>query len=125
MNRYGAVGLVTANCVSMGLRSMYSLHYARSYFAKAGTKWSIGSLLSRVLPHVVVLVAFSASFFITSASRIHIYETDIASGKAWVIAGMKHIAVGGVCAVFTLSLALSRESDIRLALMKLLKSKGE
>ena len=128
VTRHGAVGLVASNCVSMGLRSLYSLDYAHGYFAKAGRRNTnmVGvKMFRRMLPHAVVLGLFGASFVVTRASRNHIYDAQIANGGSWIIAGAQHAGVGLLCAILIVTLSWRLETDIRLALVKLLKRKSE
>ena len=109
VRRHGAVGLVAANCASMGLRSAYSLHYARGYFAmRAAGKGSnsTNGVLFRILPRATVLAAFGASFVITRASNNCIYDAPIAAGASWIIPGIKHVGVGVMCVTGTVALTL-------------------
>lgn len=126
VRKHGAVGLVAANCISMGLRSMYSLYYARGYFAKMGSRRSsVVGILCRILPHAMVLGVFGASFVITRASNNMLYYGQIAAGGNWITAGAQHIGVGALCVVVTVALSLWLERDIRYALLKLVKRKGD
>ena len=121
----GAVGLVAVNCIAMGMRSIYSLYYARSYFAKARMINSIMGTLVRIMPHAMVLGAFGASFLITRSSRNYIYDAQIAAGGSWIVAGLKHICVGVLCVIATAALSLWMERDIRSALFRLIKRKRD
>ena len=121
---HGAVGLVAANCISMALRAMYSLHYARGYFANAwNRRISIMSLVSCMLPNFMAMAAFGISFAITRTSRIYIYDAQITEGKSWMVAGSQHILVGVSCVILTAMISLWVEKDIRNSIVKLLKLK--
>mmetsp|Transcript_1504 Transcript_1504/g.3189 ORF Transcript_1504/g.3189 Transcript_1504/m.3189 type:complete len:632 (-) Transcript_1504:142-2037(-) len=120
----GAVGLVAANCISMAMRSMYSLHYAQGYFAKAGKRNSPTGVLLRILPHRMAVMAFIISFAITRTSRIYGYDAQIAAGGSWIVAGARHIAVG-VCAIVTVVTSLWLEKDIRTPIINLINRKAE
>ncbi len=125
VTKHGSVGLIAANCVSMALRSAYSLQYARSYFAKAGEKRSMADILSRICPHVVVTAAFGASFVICGVSSKRIYDARIATGGSWIFAGAHHIIVGVMCVITIVGLSFWLEKDIRKAIEKSIKRKRE
>ncbi|EMC95714.1 hypothetical protein BAUCODRAFT_71256 [Baudoinia panamericana UAMH 10762] len=50
---WGAQGLVWANCVNMGLRIVFNLRYAKSFFQRQGVEWKV----TDVLPNVYALGA--------------------------------------------------------------------
>ena len=125
VRNHGSVGLVAANCVSMALRSMYSLQYARSYFAKEGKTRGVMGILSRILPHGVVIMAFGVSFVISRASSKSIYDAQLATGRSWIFAGAQHIGVGVMCVIMTFALSLWLERDVREAILKSIKRKRE
>lgn len=125
VTKHGSVGLIGANCVSMALRSAYSLQYARSYFARAGKTRSIAGILSRIFPHFVVTMAFGASFVICRVSSKHIYDAQLATGRSWIFAGAQHITVGVMCVITIVGLSLWLERDIREAIQKSVKQKRE
>ena len=113
----GAVGLVAANCICMGLRSAYSLHYARRYFArvhKHDHQFCGLRMMNRILPHPVVLVIYAASFQLTRTSMIQNFEIPITRGlNDWSLAAITHIAVGIACLVLIVAVLLYMEDDIR------------
>jgi len=127
VRRYGAVGLIAANCISMALRSAYSLYFATRYFAKAGKRISfIISVLSRMLPNILVVAAFGVSFVVSRLSKIHIYDAQIDTDSTrWVIAGAQHITIGVTCVVITLGITWMVEKDIRISMLNIIKRKTE
>ena len=123
---YGAVGLITANCISMALRSAYSLYFATRYFAKAGRRSSFIGVVSRMLPNILVVAAFGVSFVVTRMSKIHQYDAQIAVGDArWMIAGAQHVAAGIICVGFITIITWIVEKDIRISIMNMIKRKRE
>jgi hypothetical protein len=125
VTRHGSIGLIAANCVAMALRSAYSIRYGRSYFARAGRTRSIAGTLSRMFPHVLVMMAFGASCVISRVSSRRVYDAHIATGGSWIFAGSQHIGVGVTCVIITLSLSFWLEGDIREAILKSIKRKRE
>lgn len=126
----GAVGLVTANCVCMGLRSAYSLYYARTYFAKAEEALSGGkndriSMISQIAPHPVVLALFSMAYAVTKSSRDVLYDGALADGAVWTVAALTHVLVGILSLALTMTVSLYFESDIRASFVRLMKRKRE
>ena len=121
----GAAGLVFANCISMALRSMYSLHYARGFFARAGNRMSIKDIILRIFPHVVAVMMFIVSFVITRTSRIFLYDAQIASGGSWIVAGAQHVGVGASCIIATAAVSLWLEKDFRSAISRMAKRKTD
>ena len=132
VTRYGALGLIVANCISMVMRCLYSLLYIRSYFASHSASGQtsmkrsrIMSILSRMFPHIVVMMAFAASFLICRFSSIHMYDSQIAAGTNWMMAGAQHIGVGLLCIVVTLGLSSWFETDMKEAILNVMKRKRE
>ena len=122
----GAVGLVAANCICMGLRSVYSLYYATSYFAKAAgrTKQGFGfKVAAKVIPYPLVICMFGSSFVVTRMSLTSNYERHISEGANWLIPALKHIVVGVVCVAMIVAVSLYLEQDIRIALLRLIGRK--
>lgn len=122
VKKHGAVGLVAANCMCMALRSLYSLYFARGYFGNGQRNLSSSCNLARAVPHPLVLIAFTISFVITRASRDHFYDETL-QGKTWMLASLRHVCVGIVCAGLTFALTLRKEADIRQAMKGLLKKR--
>ena len=125
VRRYGAVGLIAANCISMALRAAYSIHFATRYFAKAGRKSSFISVLSRMLPNILVVVSFGLSFVVTRMSELHMYNARIATGISWMIVGVQHIIIGVTCVVITLGITWMVEKDVKSSIIKMIKRKRE
>eukprot|EP00804_Cyclotella_cryptica_P001250 CCRYP_012742-RA/>CCRYP_012742-RA protein AED:0.12 eAED:0.12 QI:42/1/1/1/0.66/0.57/7/5331/850 len=125
----GAVGLVSANCICMGLRSAYSLYYARAYFTKAdgNHKHCRGSIkmITKIAPHPVVMCMFGAAYVLTMSSRIINYEQPIAEGSSWLIAASTHIFIGVCCVAAIIVAVLYVEHDVRIALFGLIRRKSE
>ncbi|KAL7489864.1 hypothetical protein ACHAW6_016191 [Cyclotella cf. meneghiniana] len=125
----GAVGLVSANCICMGLRAAYSLYYAHAYFVKADgeNKRCPGSfkMITKIAPHPVVMCMFCASYVITRSSRIGYYEGPIAEGSSWLMAASTHIFIGVCCVAVIMAAVLYSEHDIRMALFGLIGGKTE
>jgi hypothetical protein len=117
---HGAVGLVAANCISMTIRSLYSLHCARGYFKKVGRGDRRANIFVRILPNGVVTIAFGVSFYLTRLSA-RAYEVQIADGRSWAVAGSLHIGVGVFSVVMTASIICWLEKDIRGAIVTLVK----
>jgi hypothetical protein len=122
----GAVGLVAANCICMGLRSTYSLYYACKYFTKfdgKNNRLGVIGIVTKVIPHPMVLAAFGASFAITNASMTKNYAMPIAQGVNWLVPALTHISIGVACAIMVTATALYLEDDIRAALFSLVGRK--
>jgi len=122
---WGVQGLVATNSIAMGMRSIYSIHYAKKYFSKAKETNITKGFWFCALPPVVVIGAFGASFLITKASKEYLYDAQIAAGNSWVVAGAQHIGVGILCVFVIAALSLWMETEIRLALSRFLKSKSD
>ena len=119
---YGVVGLVFANCIAMLMRSMYSLHFARGYFAQAGKNSCAGGIFIRILPNSIVTMAFGVSFLITRLSR-RAHDVQIADGRSWAIAGAQHICAGFLCVAMIAALSFWLEQDVRGTIKNLTKQK--
>ena len=125
VRKYGAVGLIAANCISMALRAAYSIHYATRYFAKAGRRSSFIGVVSRMLPNTLAVAAFGVSFVVTKLSKIHVYEAQIATGISWMIAGAAHITTGIICVSIVSSIMWVVEKDIKSSVLNVIKRKTE
>lgn len=124
----GAVGLVTANCICMGLRSAYSLYYASNYFREKVTK-SIGAgclsdMITKILPHPLVIGAFAAAYATTNASLISNYEAPISQGSNWLASAITHIFVGVASVLAIVALSLYLEDDVRGAVLRIFGQKS-
>ncbi len=120
VGKHGAVGLVAANCICMALRSLYSLYVAFGYFGNGKRNLNSISRMLQGMPHPLAVIAFTISFAITRASRDYFYDETL-EGHMWMLASLKHIVVGVVCASVTFALTLKQDADILQALMRLLK----
>ena len=90
---YGTVGLVGANCLSMAMRSLYSISFAAAYFCRQltsiqekGTKMEerkssisvvqvmgkMSSLLRKMLPRSFILLLFLATYLTTNQTRAYL-----------------------------------------------------
>jgi len=116
----GAVGLVAANCVCMALRSLYSLYFAWCYFSNGERNLSSIGRMFRAVPHPLVIIAFILSCVVTRASRDYFYNETLV-GQTWMLASLKHVSVGVVCACGTFAATLWKEEDIRHAIRGLAK----
>lgn len=95
----GAIGLVAANAINLSTRILWSWNFIKSYFLKdrGGDKQEMEELekmlsLSNLLPNPLVLISFSLAWIIT-------YFSNQLIGWETLDAKIKHIAVGGVCAI--------------------------
>lgn len=128
---YGTVGLVAANCMSMFMRSIYSLYVATQFFHERwyGKKGSSSSnlpvlqpLLRQMLPKPVVWVSFLASFVATRLSRNTTVEN--ADSANWIKLAAKHIAVGATSGIGVLSVAFLAEHEFRQSIRGLFRKRA-
>lgn len=118
VTNHAAVGLVSANCISMALRSLYSLYVAWGYFAERNFR-SLRRML-QMLPRPLVVIAFATSFVITRMSKNLFYDETLV-GITWMMASLKHVGVGMVCACVSGGLTLWLEKDIWIAVRAMVK----
>ena len=120
---HGAVGLVSANCICMAMRSLYSLQFAWNYFRNGDKSFSISQMF-RAMPHFLVVTAFAMSYVVTRASRDYFYDETF-EGRTWMLASVKHIGVGlvGVCVTFAFT--MMKEVEIRQAIKGLVLKKND
>jgi oligosaccharide translocation protein RFT1 len=128
VNRFGTVGLVAANCIAMLLRSIYSVHYAATYFALKRNKTVslvLPHLLVELFPHWAVILAFAASAMTTRTSLTWMNDhADIATGsRQWFLLAIKHVAIGGLCFAGVAALAFTVEKDFRRSIRNLFRAK--
>jgi oligosaccharide translocation protein RFT1 len=116
VTNHAAVGLVSANCISMALRSLYSLYVAWGYFADGQRNFHSLRRMFQMLPRPLVVIAFATSFVITRMSKNLFYDETLV-GITWMMASLKHVGVGIVCACVTGGLTLWLETDIWIAVM--------
>ncbi|ORY99436.1 Rft protein-domain-containing protein [Syncephalastrum racemosum] len=108
----GAIGLVLANMVNLGIRIAYSWHYIKRYFGK---NMEIGDWL----PRLTTTAAFISAWFLTRWS-------ENAIGWATFQQKIMHIAVSGLAFLAVTALTLWVEKDwIRQVRQLLLKRKQD
>jgi oligosaccharide translocation protein RFT1 len=118
---YGTLGLVAANCVTMLIRTVFSIYFTACYFSKkdgTSTTKTMMRLLRPTMPHPIVLTLFVLAFFGTQASlqrmlsRIKVDELAPMS-VPWLRLATEHTAVGVAFGVSILSLAYVLETDFQ------------
>lgn len=133
----GTVGLVAANGLCMVLRSIYSLHFARSYFQDchssikeetADAKTSkrpkpSPEFLNNMMPRASILFSFLFSFCLTHQSRIAF--VDVKDSSIISIDTAFHLCVGIGCFVFTACLIYTQEKDFGRSLRAMISKKSE
>ena len=120
VTNHAAVGLISANCISMALRSLYSLYVAWGYFADGQRNFYSLRRMLQMLPRPLVVIAFATSFVITRMSKNLFYDETLV-GITWMLASLKHVGVGIVCVCAASGLTLWLETDIRSAVMAMVK----
>jgi oligosaccharide translocation protein RFT1 len=120
VTNHAAVGLVSANCISMALRSLYSLYVAWDYFADGQRNFHSPRIMLQMLPRPLVVITFATSFVITRMSKNFFYDETLV-GITWMMASLKHVGVGLVCTCVTSGLTLWLESDIWIAVRAMVK----
>ncbi|KAI8061552.1 Rft protein-domain-containing protein [Gilbertella persicaria] len=86
----GAIGLILANMVNLGIRIAYSWFYICRYFDKVSLS------VRQWLPHTTTVVSFMLAWTITYWSQNHL-------GWYTLSQKMAHISVGGVCFIIVCS----------------------
>ena len=148
---YGTVGLVTANCIAMSIRSVYSVYFATCYFNEreqskhqASLRQTLRRLLRTMLPHPVVLTTFVVSWVLTRWSWMRVQQVhrsgfdessdnlyDIAlfyeeydiRNKKWLLLSLQHVLVGVSCAVGIALISFIMEVDFRRSLVSLFRDR--
>ncbi|GBC02148.1 hypothetical protein RclHR1_04480012 [Rhizophagus clarus] len=116
----GAVGLVAANVVNLSTRILWSWNFIRSYFlmhrdGKQKTNELKRMLsLSNLLPNNIVILSFSSAWIIT-------YFSNQLIGWETLDAKIKHIAVGGVCAIVVAGITYLQEKEFIRDSIKLIR----
>jgi oligosaccharide translocation protein RFT1 len=121
VTKYGATGLVAANCVAMFLRAIYSVNYAAGFFASRQQKPFLSTLwrlLDQMFPRRQVILAFIGSYFATRASFNRLVdqadELQLEAGSLpWLRLSLQHVGVGIACAIGLASLAFPLEREFR------------
>ena len=127
VTRYGTIGLVTANCVTMLARTVFSLYFAARYFShKEGQTIShtIVRLLRQMIPVPMILASFIIAFFGTQQSSHRMLatieaENIVPASLPWFRLAIEHIGVGVTFGVGILSLAYALEKDFLLSIKRL------
>lgn len=128
---YGTIGLVGANCISMLLRSLYSLHFATQFFARRwgtekGSKSIAIALIRDMFPQPPVLLCFVGCFVFTRISRdVFLSNTHLVGSAEWMQLAFKHIAVGVTVGVGTLTAAYFTETELRRNIQMIRRQKQE
>jgi oligosaccharide translocation protein RFT1 len=121
VTKYGATGLVAANCVAMLLRAIYSVNYAAGFFASRQDQPFLSTLrrlLDQMFPRREVIIAFIGSYLATRASFNRLVEQadelQLEAGSLpWFRLSLQHVGVGIACAVGLASLAYPLEREFR------------
>jgi oligosaccharide translocation protein RFT1 len=133
VTRYGTMGLVTANCVTMLARTAFSVYFAAGVFGHKRGKavpFMIAQLLRQMIPQPIVLSSFIMAFFGTRTSS-HRMMSLIAAGKIepismpWIRLVVEHIGVGLAFGIGILSLAYGLEREFRQNVRKLWHEKND
>ncbi|GBC52078.2 oligosaccharidyl-lipid flippase family protein [Rhizophagus irregularis DAOM 181602=DAOM 197198] len=116
----GAIGLVAANVVNLSTRILWSWNFIRSYFLNhRDGRQETNELkrmlsLSNLLPNYLVLLSFSLAWIIT-------YFSNQLIGWETLDAKIKHVAVGGVCAIVVAGITYLQEKEFIRDSMKLIR----
>ncbi|KAG2213426.1 hypothetical protein INT47_009100 [Mucor saturninus] len=96
----GAMGLILANMVNLGIRIGYSWHYIRTYFQP-----SVTLSVKQWFPHAATVTSFIMAWSITFWSEKNI---------GWYTLNQKatHIAIGGVCFLFVSIVIFFKERNL-------------
>jgi hypothetical protein len=121
VSKYGATGLVAANCVAMFFRAAYSVNYAAGFFANRNKKPFLSTLwrlLDQMFPRREVIIAFIVAYLATKMSLRRLVEQadelQLEVGSLpWLRLSLQHVGVGIACAVGLISLAFPLERDFR------------
>eukprot|EP00743_Colponemidia_sp_Colp-15_P004497 GILK01004849.1.p1 GENE.GILK01004849.1~~GILK01004849.1.p1 ORF type:complete len:536 (+),score=58.99 GILK01004849.1:29-1609(+) len=103
---YGAVGLILANCLNMGLRILYSAWFIRGYFLKHS---EFGLILFDFVPSQRTFVVAVFCFVVTRMSH-----STLCAAWGGMAGCAGHIAVGCVClAAYAASVFLFEKTLLR------------
>ncbi len=131
VSKYGTIGLVAANCLSMMLRSLYSLHFATRFFTNRwGTEkasWDVAvELLRDMFPQPAVLLCFVGCFISTRISlEVFVSEAHTVGSGEWIQLAFNHVAVGVTAGVITLTMAYCTETELRRNMEMIRRQKQE
>ena len=140
---WGTVGLVAANGVGMAVRSIYSIHYASSFFhkhenilssngnAKGVTGVAI-RLIQQFSPHPVVILCFIGTYMMTYVSQRMMYNEVYNSeyvvnrfSKLWFLFAFKHVGIGVSCLVLIGFLSFRYENNFGKDVRTILREKRD
>ncbi len=131
--KYGTIGLVAANCLAMSMRTIYSVHFATTYFVKKSSQ-STNDVLRRIirlmLPHPAVFLAFAVAWLSTRWTLQRLQDQDLHMtldyrNKEWVYLTGQHLAMGVSCVIGIASIALSLEVAFLRSLRSMVRPKQE
>ncbi|KAI9014343.1 Rft protein-domain-containing protein [Phycomyces nitens] len=111
---FGAIGLVMANMVNVGIRITYSLHFIKKYVGAQSSKLYI----RQWIPHRLTVAAFAASWAITRWSYHHI-------GWQTLDQKAKHVSVGVACFGVVCAVIYKKEQSFLRDLMRLAKGRKQ
>jgi len=106
--RYGALGLIAANCLNMTMRIAYSAYYSHHFFSRArGVDPQLSArfpwrILSSATPSPAVLAAFAISAAVCHASQhwlgvsAPVSTSATAASFPWLLYA-PHVSVGAAC----------------------------
>jgi oligosaccharide translocation protein RFT1 len=143
VSQYGAVGLVTANCVAMSVRSLYSVHFAARYFVDrqqqaqdegkpnpSAVVATLRRLLQQMIPHPVLLGCFLGAWALTRWSWKRVQQQSYSDNfydeydirqKEWLLLSTQHVGVGLSCVLGIGSVLYAVEVDFRRSLVSMLR----
>ena len=136
VSKFGTIGLVAANCAAMVLRSLYSVYFAATYFAKRNVEAQkdksptvfavLWRLMTKMFPHWLVMLSFAASAAATNASLAWVNSQDVDRGtRGWYIFALRHVGLGGFCFAGILAVAFTLEKEFRSSIRSLLRTKED
>lgn len=140
VSRHGTVGLVSANCLAMSIRTLYSLYVAARFFQARdasviksnlpATYTVFLRLVHQMLPHPSILVSFGISLLLGRWSLGRLRENDFHQSlnwkdKDWLFQTGGHLAVGISCVVGIVSLVVAQERQFLTYLRSMVRSKQD
>ena len=126
---YSTIGLIIANCISMILRSIYSIHFASNYFSNTDTKnkKNMFYIVKNIIPHPIVSITFILSFIITFLSHQNCNQQILGSSdsikvlsKEWCMVALRHVGIGVSCVIVLFTLFIQSESVFVASLKKII-----
>ena len=116
---YSTIGLIIANCISMILRSIYSIYFASNYFSNTDTKnkKNMFHIIKNIIPHPIVSITFILSFIITFLSYQNCSQQILGSSdsmkvllKEWCMIALRHAEIGASCVIVLCTLLIQFKS---------------